>query len=1097
VVKKTRIWKYGFALLIAFLAFALVLEALAWLFRPTLSEKPIEYTPEEIAQAKADRDTSFDPAHPPSLYVDVDYSKGRDAAWYPKGESPILAELVKEGKLPPVDQRVPEEPLVMRGCDGIGRYGGTWVRVASAIDDINIINSRISYAAPLRWSPLGYPLVPHVAKEVTASPDRRVYTMTLRKGMKWSDGVPFTSRDILYRWECEVNDPSFMSEVPGWMRSGGKLARLEAPDDLHVKFIFDVPNGLFFETLAFWGYQFSDSPEHYLRPYHPIYGDKELIERTMQAYRMPSPRALYTFLKDYRNPEHPHIWPWVPRIYKGNPPVVFVRNPYYFAVDAEGNQLPYVDRLQFEVQEGKMLAVSASTGLITMQVRNIRYEDYTELMSRREEAGTRILNWYQGIRSTYLINPNLVRRVDPKRPDTRWKAQLLGDKRFRQALSLAINRQEIINAETNGQGVPSQIDPGPESPYHLERLAKAYVEYDPARANRLLDEIGLTGRDMEGYRAFPDGTRMTFYLDFCEYTGPGPAEFVCEYWGAVGVRCLPRNMTRPLFYAVKQADDFDFNVWMGESEFLPLIVPRNFMPVDREAFYAAPWGRWYFQGGLYGDPKALYQNAQEPPKGHPLRHAMEVYERARSAPTFEEQHRIFMEVLDIAAENLWTINISSPPPQPVVVKKGFLNVPRNAITGYLFHTPGNAGPETFFFESPADSPGAAEEVRRSMLEIVPKPGALAVEDKPATTGGLVGSVLKWLFIGCALVGAVLVVLRHPYVGKRLAIMVPTLLIISAVVYAVVEMPPGDFLTTRTMALQASGDPVNQQEFQELKRMFWLDQPAWERYGRWMGLPWFLSFERKDMGLLQGYMGREMQLPMRTVNVIIGNRIMLTVLISLGTILFTWIVALPIGIYSAVRQHSFGDYVLTFLGFIGMCVPAFLLALILMTLTGVSGLFSPEYAVKPEWSWGKAIDLMKHIWIPILVLGVSGTAAMIRVMRGNLLDELRKPYVAVARAKGVHPVRLLLKYPVRMALNPFISGIGALFPQLVSGGAIVAIVLSLPTVGPMLLQSLISQETQIAASMLMVLSVLGVFGTLVSDLLLLWLDPRIRFKGGTR
>lgn len=1097
MVKKARFVKYGIAFLAAFTAFALLLQALAWLFRPELSETITEYTPEEVAQAEADRDVSFDPANPPSLYVDVDYAEGREASWYPKGESPILAELVKEGKLPPVEQRVPEEPLVLRGCDGTGNYGGTWVRVANAPGDVSVINWRISYAAPLRWSPMGYPLIPHVAKEVTASPDRHEYTMTLRKGMKWSDGAPFTSRDIMYWWEGEINDPSFILAVPAWMRSGGKLARLEAPDDLHVKFIFEKPNGLFAETLAFWGHQMTDCPEHYLRQYHPVHGDKELIERTMQAYRMPSPRALYTFLKDYRNPEHPHIWPWVPRIYKGNPPVIYVRNPYYFAVDEKGNQLPYVDRLQFEIQDGKMLAVSASTGLITMQVRHIRYQDYTELMSRREDAGTRILNWYPGIRSNYLINPNLVRHVDPKFPETRWKAQLLGDKRFRQALSLAINRQEIIDAETNGQGYPSQIEPGTGSPYHHEALAKAYVEYDPARANALLDELGLTGRDIEGYRTFPDGTRMTFYLDFCEYTGPGPAQFVTEYWGEVGVRCLPRNMTRPFFYAAKQADDFDFNVWMGESEFLPLIVPRNFMPVDGEAFYAAPWGRWYFQGGLYGDPKALYRNAQEPPLDHPLRHAMEVYERARQAPTFEEQHRIFREVLDIAAENVWTINIAAPPPQPVVVKKGFLNVPKNAVTGYLFHTPGNTAPETYFFEKPSDSEGAIEEVRRSMIEIVPKPGSPTATAGPVKKSGLLGGLFKWLLIGCAILALALVAFRHPYIGWRLAIMIPTLLVISIVVYAAVELPPGDYLTIRMMALQASGDPVEQEQFDELREMFYLDKPAWQRYSHWMGLPWFLSYERKDMGILQGYLGREMEIPMRTVNVIIGDRILLTILISLGTILFTWCLAMPIGVYSAVRQHSISDYILTFLGFIGMCVPPFLLALILMAATGVSGLFSPEYAVQPEWSWGKAVDLLKHIWLPIVVLGLSGTASMIRVMRGNLLDELRKPYVTVAKSKGVHPLKLLVKYPVRIALNPFISGLGSLFPQLISGGAIVAIVLSLPTVGPMLLQSLLGQETQIAASMLMVLSVLGVFGTLVSDLLLLWLDPRIRLKGGVR
>ncbi|RYZ59567.1 MAG: ABC transporter permease, partial [Proteobacteria bacterium] len=244
------------------------------------------------------------------------------------------------------------------------------------------------------------------------------------------------------------------------------------------------------------------------------------------------------------------------------------------------------------------------------------------------------------------------------------------------------------------------------------------------------------------------------------------------------------------------------------------------------------------------------------------------------------------------------------------------------------------------------------------------------------------------------------------------------------------------------------------------------------------------------------LGRSMetQLP---INQMVGDRIGLTVVVSLLTILFTWAIALPIGIYSAVRQYSVGDYVLTLAGFVGMCVPAFLLALVLIAVSGKVGLFSPEFAAQPDWSWAKVKDLLAHLWIPIVVLGVGGTAGMIRVMRANLLDELKKPYVTTAMAKGVRPMRLLLKYPVRLALNPFVSGIGNLFPQLVSGGAIVAIVLALPMVGPLQLQALLAQDTYLAGSMLMVLSLLGVVGTLVSDVLLLWLDPRIRFEGGSR
>jgi ABC-type dipeptide/oligopeptide/nickel transport system permease component len=250
------------------------------------------------------------------------------------------------------------------------------------------------------------------------------------------------------------------------------------------------------------------------------------------------------------------------------------------------------------------------------------------------------------------------------------------------------------------------------------------------------------------------------------------------------------------------------------------------------------------------------------------------------------------------------------------------------------------------------------------------------------------------------------------------------------------------------------------------------------------------------------MGRSME-TRQSVNDLVGDRLLLTFLISLGTILFTWALAIPIGIYSAVRQYTVGDYILTFVGFIGMCVPSFLLALILIYLSNellgirISGLFSSEYATQAEWNWPKFVDLLQHIWVPVLVLGIGGTAGMIRVMRANLLDELKKPYVITAMAKGVRPAKLLMKYPVRLALNPFISGIGGLFPALISGGAIVAIVLNLPTVGPLMLTALMSEDMYLAGSMLMVLSLLSIFGTLVSDLLLLWLDPRIRYEGGKR
>jgi ABC-type dipeptide/oligopeptide/nickel transport system permease component len=798
-------------------------------------------------------------------------------------------------------------------------------------------------------------------------------------------------------------------------------------------------------------------------------------------------------MKHFQNSEHPRLWPWVYRSYRSNPPQVFVRNPYYYVVDESGNQLPYIDRLQFAVRSAQMLPMSFAAGQVSMQTRHVRFENYTELMSRAPEVGTRILHWYPGTRATWVINPNLTRRVDPDDPDTTWKAQLLADRRFRQALSMAIDRKAIIQAEYNNQVSPSQVAPGPQSIFHSERLANAFVTHDPDQANALLDELGLDQRDIEGMRTFPDGTSMTFHLDYTAFTGPGPAQFVVDDWADVGVRVVQREQSRTLFYVRKDSADFDFNVWSSESDITPLLEPRYFVPANTEAFYATRWGRWYMLGGFHGDPKAASsRNAQPPPMDHPMYRAYELYEAAMRTAEVEEQKRLFGAVLDIAAENLWTIGIAEAPPQLVVVSRDMRNVPDNAVYSARAMTPGNAGIETYFFQNPLDSAGALLETKLAIQQPLLRPRVQRTESV-----SLMARLVQILIAGTVVLLGTLVALRHPFVARRLLVMVPTLLVISIIVFTIIQMPPGDFLTSRLIQLQESGDESAMRQVEELRQLFHYDDPAWKQYFRWMGFTWFVSFDQADAGLLQGNMGRSMETS-QPVTALVGDRIVLTVLISLGTILFTWMLAIPIGVYSAVKQYSALDYGLTFLGFVGMSVPGFLLALVLMSLAGVgAGLFSPEFAAQPEWDWPKFMDLLRHIWVPIVVLGVGGTAGMIRVMRANLLDELRKPYVTTARAKGVRPLKLLFKYPVRVALNPFVSGIGHLFPQLVSGGAIVAMVLSLPTVGPLLLSALFSQDMYLAGSMLMVLSLLGVFGTLVSDLLLLWLDPRIRFEGGER
>ena len=337
-----------------------------------------------------------------------------------------------------------------------------------------------------------------------------------------------------------------------------------------------------------------------------------------------------------------------------------------------------------------------------------------------------------------------------------------------------------------------------------------------------------------------------------------------------------------------------------------------------------------------------------------------------------------------------------------------------------------------------------------------------------------------------------------YTIHRILIMIPTLFAISILVFVIIQLPPGNFLSNLVAELQAQGESAALEKIEFLREQYGFDKPMIEQYAIWAGIwPGANGFS----GLLQGDLGWafEQELPVADI---VGDRVWLTFIVSFSTIIFTWVVSFPIGVYSATHQYSWGDHSLTFIGFLGLATPNFLLALVLLYLanvhfgTSIGGLMDPEYLDQP-WTWGKLASILEHLWIPVVVIGTSGTAGMIRRLRANLLDELQKQYVVTGRAKGLPPFRLLVKYPLRMALNPFIADIGSLLPQVISGSAIVSVVLSLPTTGPMLLQALQSQDQYLAGSFLMLLALLTVIGMFLSDLALAALDPRIRLGGGTR
>lgn len=324
-----------------------------------------------------------------------------------------------------------------------------------------------------------------------------------------------------------------------------------------------------------------------------------------------------------------------------------------------------------------------------------------------------------------------------------------------------------------------------------------------------------------------------------------------------------------------------------------------------------------------------------------------------------------------------------------------------------------------------------------------------------------------------------------FIARRLALAVLTLWALSVLSFLIIQLPPGDFVTMYISFLTETGSDISDEHVEQLRELYGLNDPFYLQYSKWI------------RQVLVGNFGMSMEWR-RPVIEVIGDRLALTMVVAIAALVFTWIVALPIGIYSALRQYSIGDYVFTVIGYIGLAVPSFLLALVLMYVgfvmfnMNIGGLFSPRYETAP-WSLAKTWDLLKHLPIPAVVLGTAAAAPMIRIMRANLLDELHKPYVVSARARGIPERHVILKYPVRVALNPFASTLGYMLPYIVSGSIIVSIVLGLPTVGPLLLRALVAQDMFLAGAIVLLLGVMTVIGTLISDLVLAWLDPRIRLE----
>jgi len=1095
-------------LIILSLAFYMLLVVLGgWLQGNNVTTEIPATLQDEALRAEYDamRRPVIDPDDAPLFYTEVDYSEGENASWWPKGESPLLSKLVEDGALPPVHERVGPEPVVYTGFEGIGNYGGDWWHIASDIDAVRLF---MTYTANnntlVRYSPYGQPIKPHLAKAVIPSDNYKTWTVHLRKGVRWSDGHPFTADDIMFWWEHVAHAPDGTPNIPETMRIAGEPGYIEKVDDYTVRYVFPESNpGFIHDQASAAGALFMAGPAHYLRQFHVTLGDQELIAAIAKESQIAPDRVLRE-RSHIMNPERPSLSPWLFRTHRNNGPWTLIRNPYYFAVDPEGNQLPYIDRIVFQQISPQLISKTIIEGSVSAIIP--QSVDYGSLMNNREEGQYRLFHWYPGGDSTIGVIPNRHLPVTDKDPASGFRRDLLRDPTFRHAISIGINRQKIIDARFMGIGAPSNLGPAKGQvgydPEHLKHAA----EYDPERASAMLDELGLTRYDKEGYRTTPDGQRMTFryVISGSAYGDLGIPLFISEDLKQLGLRVIVQ--VRPHRLMLMERARADFTSLESSSA------------LGWGALGAgAPYFSWFNRGGLHGSEEALAES------GQPTEQEIELMtkgEWARVTPDPEEQKNLVQEIMKAYRENLWALGITSggvvSSSALLLAKNGLRGIPELIFTSFNHGSPNNAAIETWYWEKPDTingEPATEEYLANRETSILQEIQEITLpSSQTASEGTTVAAARSTQFMGWVIQYALWTVvalfilmsaLRHPFVLRRLALMIPTMIVISIIVYTGIQLPPGSYLDTRVQVLEEQGlRNEAEMEIEDLKERFHMDDSAFKNYFRWTGLLWFTTYQDSDKGLLQGHMGRSM-VNLAPVNELMGDRLLLTFVLAIGTILITWMIAIPIGVYSAVRQYSPGDYFFTIAGFLGMCIPNFIFALVLMLLARkyfditITGLFSPQFAMQDYWNLAKVWDLLKHLWIPLIVIGLDGTAGMIRVMRANLLDELRKPYVTTARAKGVPPVRLLFKYPFRMALLPFISGIGGILPSLISGGAIVSIILSLPTVGPLLLDAVMLEDIYMAGSLLLVLSALSVIGVLVSDLLLMMLDPRIRMTGGGR
>lgn len=616
-------------------------------------------------------------------------------------EAPGLAEMVAAGTLPPLEERIPTNPLVITPFESLGQYGGTWRSGLRGGQDTAWLTRILGYDYLVSWDPEWTQVIPNLAESFEANADATEYTFKLREGTKWSDGVPFTADDIVFWYEATIADEEYVATHPvgTWMMGGGEPPVVEKVDDYTVKFTFAGPNGLFLQRLATpSGATVTRTPAHYCSQFHAAYTD-DLDAAIAEAQATDwvnlfelkcgeVPGTPYNSL--WYNADLPTLYAWditVP--YDGNSTqVVAERNPYYWKVDTEGRQLPYIDRLVAEIGDDvQVLVLRAMNGEIDMQDRHIAALDNKAVFADNMESGDyKFFDTIPSSMNTNAIALNLTHKDPVKR-------EIFQNKDFRIALSHAINRQEIIDVVYVGQGEPFQLAPRPTSPFYNERLAKQYTEYDPDLANEILDGI-YPDKNAEGIRLGPDGNPIAFNVevDATQLDRINVLELVSGYWAAVGIQANVVSEDRSLLYTRKNGNEHDAAVWGGDGGLDVVLEPRWYFPFSDESWFAEAWVTWYNNPSGVGALAA----PEEPPAE--TKRQMELYDQIKASGDPAEQEALMNEILEIAADQFYAIGISLNPPGYGIVKNNFHNVPSPHPNAWLYPQPGPLTPAQFWIE---------------------------------------------------------------------------------------------------------------------------------------------------------------------------------------------------------------------------------------------------------------------------------------------------------------------------------------------------------------------------------------------------------------